>query len=351
MLSVTIQGTTTTLAGFPTPTYQLESPPVTAADGLVYSSVEQAIKGGWGNLFSAGSTAASEHTYSTNALALTPLIGNLPDGRLFGLSYAFTNASYSLSTVNLNGNVTPFYQFPAIDDPGLPVFHADGNYYGTALPMVSGATTYYRVTPSGSFTKIAILPYAGGTFIGTLPGGGFLLQATDGNFYGIQPQSAGCNPANQPGAVFKLTPSGEFTILHSFRPCENVNSLIEGSDGKLYGTTQSTSVLFSLTTSGVYKAEFQMNGTDGICSCYLTQGSDGIIYGSAAGGGPTGGGVVFAFDAGLPVPKPQAGSFSPGSGAAGARVRIWGYNLFGASVHSTACLRRGPLTVDPTTSG
>lgn len=195
---------------------------------------------------------------------------------------------------------------------------------------MTGQTTYfYRVTPSGSFTEIASLPFVADG----LPGGtGMLVQATDGNFYGIQPSSLGCSSGNQHGAVYKLTPSGQFTILHDFGPCETVNSLIEGSGGKLYGTTQATGTLFSITTSGVYEGEFAMNGANGLCPCYLTQGSDGIIYGSASGGGATGGGVIFAFDAGLPVPKPQAGAFHPGSGAVGTRVRIWGYNLFGASV-------------------
>jgi hypothetical protein len=109
-------------------------------------------------------------------------------------------------------------------------------------------------------------------------------------------------------------------------------SLIEGSDGKLYGTAAAYSVIFSLTTSGIYKPEFEMNGTDGECTCYLLQGSDGIIYGSTTLGGATGAGVIFAFDAGLPVPKPQAARFHPESGAAGTQVLLWGYNLFGATV-------------------
>lgn len=128
MVSVTIQGTTTTLAGFASPPYNLESQPVTAANGLVYSSVEQTINGGSGNLFSVGSTAASEHTYPSTALAPGPLTGNLPDGKLFGLSYAFTSGSYSLATVDLGGNVAPFYQFSGLDRPGPPLYHADGNY-------------------------------------------------------------------------------------------------------------------------------------------------------------------------------------------------------------------------------
>jgi hypothetical protein len=155
-------------------------------------------------------------------------------------------------------------------------------------------------------------------------------------FYGIQSQTPGCSATNQHTAVFQLTPSGKFTILHDFGPCEMVNSLIEGSDGKLYGSTENYNVLFSLTKSGVYKVQYVMTQPiyEGQCPCGLLQGSDGIIYGAATGGGPgpTGAGTIFTLDVGLPVPKPQAGVVWPNSGAVGARVRIWGYNLFGASV-------------------
>ena len=328
IISVTSQGTMTTLASFQSPPYNIESDPVTAANGLVYSSVEQTINGGSGNVFSVGSTAGSEHTYPTQTVAAGPITANLPDGKLFGLAYTFSNASYNLATVDLGGNVTLFYGFPGTDRPGLPLYGAGGNYYGTSSPAVSGAKTYfYRVTPSGAFTNIATLPYTGT---------GVLLEATDGNFYGVQPTSLGCSSSDQHGAVFKLTPSGQFTILHDFGVCGNavVNSLIEGSDGKLYGATQANNVLFSLTKSGSYKVEFETGNpnTEGLCPCSLLQGSDGIIYGSASGGGPTGSGVIFALDAGLPVPKPRALYFSPKSGAAKTLVRIWGHNLFEATV-------------------
>jgi hypothetical protein len=39
---------------------------------------------------------------------------------------------------------------------------------------------------------------------------------------------------------------------------------------------------------------------DGACQCSLAQGSDGIVYGTAAGGGIYGGGLYFALDAGQP---------------------------------------------------
>jgi uncharacterized repeat protein (TIGR03803 family) len=69
-----------------------------------------------------------------------------------------------------------------------------------------------------------------------------------------------------------------------------------------------------------------------LCTCILTQGSDGIIYGTALGGGPGGFGLIFALDAGLPIPKPRALRIAPETGAVGTQVTIWGYNLLGASV-------------------
>jgi uncharacterized repeat protein (TIGR03803 family) len=291
IFSVTTQGNATTLATFQDPPYGIESNPgAIAANGLLYSSVEQVINGGSGNVFSVSSTPGSEHIYPAQSLAAAPLAGNLPDGKLFGLVYNFSTGN-TLGTADLGGNVASFYQFPSGDRPATPIYAADGNYYGISYnPGVTGSTSYfYRVTPSGSFTKVASLPFIGAGLDFT--GSGLVLQASDGNFYGIQPTSGGCAGSNQHGAVFKLTPSGQFTILHDFGVCGKaiVDDLIEGSDGKLYGVTEGNNALFSLTRAGVYKVEFETNNpnTQGLCTCTLVQGHDGIMYGTAVGGGPT----------------------------------------------------------------
>lgn len=338
--SVTVTGTVTTLASVQQPPYQMVGIPIPAANGLEYASIEQFSSG---NVFSVTSKPGSEHIYPAQSPFVAPILGDLPDAQLFGLAYDQPTATYSIATVNLVGKVTPFYQFPSGETPGPPVYHADGSYYGLSNPHDSTAYLY-RLSPSGSLTKIATLPF----FTTGIEGGdGVLVQATDGNFYGIQSSGLGCAPANQHGAIFKLTPSGQYTVLHDFGPCEMATSLIEGSDGRLWGTTYGSSVLFSLTTSGTYKAEFGINGDGGLCPCYLLQGSDGQIYGTALGGGPAGYGLVFAFDAGLPVPKPQAGAFAPSSGVAGTRVRIWGYNLFGASVEFNGVPAPGAVNSGP----
>jgi hypothetical protein len=330
--SVTSKGVVTTLATFPDPPYiQQSAPGATASNGLLYSSVEQVINSGSGNAFSVATTAASEHTYSTQSIAPT-IVGNLPGGELFGTAYNFSVEGNGLATISLNGSVTTIYQFPSTERLTLkPIYGSDGNYYGTSEPSSGGTAYLYQVTPAGVFSKVATLPFGITGFLG----GGTVLQGTDGSFYGIQSTSPGCSSSNQHGGVYKLTPSGQYTLLHDFGVCTPgvVNSLIQGSDGKLYGSTQA-SVLFSLTTSGEYQVLFHTtNGNaQGVCQCTLVQASNGIIYGTALGGGPGGYGLIFALDAGLPAPIPQALQFSPQSGSAGTKVRIWGYHLLQASV-------------------
>jgi hypothetical protein len=282
--SVTTKGVFTTLASFPDPPYtQQSSPGAMAANGLFYSSVGQTINGGSGNVFSVATTAASEHTYPTQSLGPT-IVGNLPDGALFGTAYNFSVEGNALATISLSGSVSTIYQFPSTERLTLrPIYGSDGNYYGTSEPSNGGMAFLYQVTPTGIFTKVATLPFVITGFLG----GGTVLQGSDGNFYGIQSTSLGCSSSNYHGGVYKLTPSGQYTLLHDFGVCTPgvVNSLIQGSDGKLYGATQAN-VLFSLTTSGEYKVLLKMNGSSqGLCPCTLVQGSNGLIYGTAEGGG------------------------------------------------------------------
>ncbi len=125
-----------------------------------------------------------------------------------------------------------------------------------------------------------------------------------------------------------------------------MDQLVDGSDGSLYGVTEGDDAFFRLTKSGQYNVLYRVtNGnTEGLCACAMMQASDGIFYGTAVGGGPSGGGLYFALDAGLPKPAPKAQHFEPQSGAAGTLVRIWGYNLLSGSVEFNGI----PATKAPT---
>jgi uncharacterized repeat protein (TIGR03803 family) len=329
--SVRVDGKVTNLATLPGSS-QLTLV-VGAANNRFYSSV--AGSPGHTYLFSVDSKANSQKSYSPQTLFVF-LTAGLADEALLGWGGNASTAADYLITADLTGNVNPIYQFPSGDIANNNIIYAsDGNYYGTAWHGVGvgGSASYvYRVTPSGRKTTVAKLPDnsirgAGALFVP-------IIQASDGNFYGATAIAG----ANNYGSVYKLTPSGQYTTIYSFAKGSGAypQALIQASDGNLYAASQGSGnnggELSRITTSGQYTLLYRMNAYSGQCPCQIIQGSDGIIYGTTINGGPGGGGAVFALDAGLPKPAPQALQFHPKSGASGTEVRIWGYNLLKATV-------------------
>src|SRR5262245_9581965 len=67
-----------------------------------------------------------------------------------------------------------------------------------------------------------------------------LIQATDGNFYGTT--SSGGDPGCRCGNVFRMTPGGDVTVLHTFTGNPDgawSSRLLQATDGNFYGTTSS----------------------------------------------------------------------------------------------------------------
>jgi len=145
-------------------------------------------------------------------------------------------------------------------------------------------------------------------------GGGALVLATDGNFYGTTQLGglySGCNqPGQTNGTIFKITPAGVLTTLHSFSGSDGAfpNGLVQGTDGNFYGTTQqcgansahliNAGTVFKMTRSGkvttLYNFCSQPSCTDGgTPGSAPIQALDGNFYGTTFGGGLSGGGVVY----------------------------------------------------------
>jgi len=133
-----------------------------------------------------------------------------------------------------------------------------------------------------------------------------LIQDASGNLYGTTPWGGnstcelhGC------GVLFKLTPSGKFSVLYSFTGGSDGGNpgsgLIRDAKGNLYGTTaltaSSSGEVFELTTSGQLEVLYSFTGgTDGEGPNGVIQDSKGNLYGSTFGGGAFGNGTVFKLD-------------------------------------------------------
>ncbi len=129
---------------------------------------------------------------------------------------------------------------------GQMLLGADGNYYGTTQNGGSGSCnmgcgTVFKVTPNGTLTTLHSFT---GSPDGALPFAG-LVQAPNGDLYGVTlagGTSANCSPngASGCGTVFTITLSGTLTTLHSFNGLDGNGPgapLLLASDGNYYGTT------------------------------------------------------------------------------------------------------------------
>src|ERR1039457_67276 len=134
-----------------------------------------------------------------------------------------------------------------------------------------------------------------------------LVQATNGNLYGTTAQGG----TNGSGTVFKITPGGTLTTLHSF--CSDYPSCTDGADpyaglvqaanGDLYGTAYNGGAngygaVFKITASGTVTTLYsfcpQTPCRDGGApDAGLVQAANGDLYGTTYGGGTNGHGTVF----------------------------------------------------------
>src|SRR5688572_6741189 len=141
--------------------------------------------------------------------------------------------------------IASVYEMPGAPGPAFPsaplIQAVDGNFCGTTEGGGSANLgTVFKMTPGGVTTVLH--SFAGGAD-GAKPKAA-LVQASDGNFYGTTSEG-GVVGASNGGTVFRITPSGTLTILYRFvvttiQPTHGWTphaALIQATDGNLYGTT------------------------------------------------------------------------------------------------------------------
>ena len=178
------------------------------------------------------------------ALAEAPLI-QASNGVLYGTTPGGgANNGGSVFQITQKGVFTTLYSFcaqPGCTDGNKPqglVQGTDGNLYGVTFgdgidkPGLANPGTIFKITPSGAFTNVYTFDFTNG-----FAPAGALVQANDGNFYGI----ASMGGLNQNGTIFKMSPSGSVTTAYSFCPAQNCQNfiqqgLMQDTNGQFYGT-------------------------------------------------------------------------------------------------------------------
>jgi uncharacterized repeat protein (TIGR03803 family) len=222
----------------------------------------------------------------------------------FGAGYAGT-----VFKISPSGTITRLYSFcaqtgcadGAAPEAGL-VQATNGDFYGTT------GWTVFKITPGGTLTTLYTFCSLPQCADGEYPAAA-LIQGADGDFYGTTTEGGGnFSGESYEGTVFKITPTGTLTTLHSFCadngtvPCLDgfypQAALVQAANGDLYGTTSAGGTnlfggdggtVFKITPSGtlttLYNFCSQSNCADGAGPTGLVQGADRDFYGTTSFGG------------------------------------------------------------------
>ena len=268
---------------------------IQATNGNLYGTTENGGSNGYGTVFKITPSGTLTTLYSFGSQSgdgVFPQVGLIQatDGNLYGTTgHGGSNGYGTVFKITPGGALTTVYSFcsqSGCKDGALPqtglIQATDGNLYGTSNGGAHGDGTVFKITPGGRLTTLH-------SFDGTdgeVPGSA-LVQATGGNFYG----TTAFGGAHGDGTVFKITPSGTLTTLHSFDGTDGTvpNGLLQATNGNFYGTTfsgandscyfiGSCGTVFEITPSGKLTTLHSFDSTDGANPNLLVQDTNGSFY-------------------------------------------------------------------------
>ncbi len=250
---------------------------------------------------------------------------------VFAISTFGAHAAATLTTLH------SFEWFTNGAAPSALVRGNDGNYYGTT---VGGGTndfgTIFRITTNGTFTSL--YSFTGGNDGGN-PYAGLLLGA-DGNLYGAA-YTGGTN--KHYGTIFKfVTNSSTLTSLYSFTGSNDggnpFSALLQTTNGVLYGTASGGGAngwgtVFKVTTNGVLTNLYAFtSGSDGaVPYAGLALGADGSLYGTTRYGGVYSYGSVFKITTNGAITSLHSFDFTNGANPQSGLVLASDGNFYGTT--------------------
>ena len=301
-----------------------------ASNGYLYGAAQGGGPSGNGAIFKTSSSGVV--TLVTGSVISPSPVVEATDGNLYFTSYN-SNSTLSVTRMTLAGALTSVYTFPAGYQQSGPLIEAsDGNLYGEVVQNAPGYGAVFRISLAGTFSNL--YSFTGG-LDGAQPLGGLTFGNT-GLLYGVTNNQG----ANGGGTIFSLSLGGQLTVLHAFGYFDGespLTGLIQASDNNLYGTNAGIGsfgpgTVFSIGTDGSnFTTQFTFPATSysfgQVPGPGVIQGSDGKLYGTTLLGGAFDLGQVFSLNLGLAGPKPSIVKVRPTAGAVGSYVLIAGRNL------------------------
>lgn len=287
-------------------------------DGSIYGTTRSGGSASAGTVFKVTPAGVETLLYSFGSVAkdATSPYGGLvyvpAAASFFGATYTGGTNNYgAIFKVSTTGVEKAIYSFSSTTGnyPQSPLVlnPADGFLYGTTT---SGGTTsqgtVFKVSTAGVLTTISSLSNSTGIY----PSYAGLVVATNGKLYGCT-RSGGTYGY---GTIYTVA-AGVLTTIYSF-PGGSIGgspqvTLTAGADGNLYGSEisgpQGNNGLGNL--GGIFKVTLGtpvtvaplynfMGSTDGSAPGWLTQGTDGYLYGGTSAGGRFGWGSIFKIGTG-----------------------------------------------------
>jgi uncharacterized repeat protein (TIGR03803 family) len=234
------------------------------------------------------------------------------DRSFYGVTQGTSIIPPTVYKLTPSGSLISIYTFTqgSGSNPNSIMQATDGNLYGTTYAGgANNCGTLFKLTTLGSLAFTYSFPCF--PAVGGMNPTGPLLEASDGNLYGITVN--GGSGGVGLGAVLRLTKAGTVSILYGFKGFTGGQSdgenpyggLVQGTDGYLYGTTlaggaNNLGTLFQLSTDGAYKQLYSFDKITGNQPAYtLLQHTTGRFYGSAIAGGQFNYGTAFSLNIGL----------------------------------------------------
>jgi uncharacterized repeat protein (TIGR03803 family) len=280
--------------------------------GAYYGVASQGAAAGRGAAFryqpGSGISLVNSFTSSGGSLAEGALI-NGSDGALYGIGReggaSARGTIYKVTTAGVRTRVVSFSgiagSFPGSGPRGPLVLAANQNYYGvTTRGGSADSGVLFKISPLGTYTVLAHFTASGPR----LPEGG-LVAGTDGFLYGTCSRGGSADA----GALIRIDPAtNNWSLAASFdgtTAASPAGELHAAPDGAVLGiaTGPGSGAVFRHRPAGGLQVLAAFNGTNGGASASdgaglvftggLATAPDGVVYGTAAGGGPDGGGLLF----------------------------------------------------------